>query len=66
MAEGYISYESFYYSSVYINKIDNTPGVVIWDDERDEDKREGELLQMNRKMCLIKSKRLIIFQIYTN
>ena len=44
---------------------DNTQGVVIWDDERDEDKREGELLQMNGKRNLIKSKRLVIFKIYT-
>jgi hypothetical protein len=39
LAEGYISYESFYYVSEYIKKIDNTLGAVIWDDERDEDKR---------------------------
>ena len=65
MAEGYISYESFYYSSEYIMQIDNRLGVVIWDDERDEEKREGELLQMNGKRHLIKSKRLIIFKIYT-
>ena len=44
MANGYISYESFYYASEYIKKIKNIPGVVIWDDEMDEDKREGELL----------------------
>ena len=43
----------------------STTNQVIWDDERDEDKREGELLQTNGKKCLIKSKRLIIFQIYT-
>ena len=65
MAEGYISYESFYYASDYIKKIDSRPSAVISDDERDEDKREGELLQTNGKKCLIKSKRLIIFQIYT-
>ena len=56
MAEGYISYESFYYVSEYIKQIDNTLGAIIWDYERDEDKREGEILQMNGKMCLIKSK----------
>ena len=56
MAEGYISYESLYYASEYIKKIDNKPGAVIWDDERDEDKREGKLLQMNGKRHLIKSK----------
>ena len=66
MAEGYISYEPFYYASEYIKQIENTPGVVIWDDERDEDKREGEFLQTSGKKCLIKSKRLIIFQIYKN
>ena len=65
MAEGYISYEFFYYSSEYIKKICNILGVLIWDDERDEDKREGELLQTNGKRRLIKSKRIIIFQIYT-
>ena len=65
MVEGYISDESFYYVSEYIKQIENRPGAVIWDDERDEDKREGELLQMNEKRCLIKSKRIIIFQIYT-
>ena len=62
MAEGYISYESFYYASEYIKEIDNIPGVVIWNNERDEDKREGELLQMSGKKRLIKSKRLIIFK----
>jgi hypothetical protein len=56
MEEGYISYEYFYYASEYIKKIDNTPGATIWDEERDEDKREGELLQMNGKRHLIKSK----------
>ena len=64
MAEGYISYESFYYVSEYIKQINNRPGAVIWSDELDEDKREGELLQTSGKKCLIKSKRLIIFQIY--
>jgi hypothetical protein len=56
MAAGYISYESFYYASEYINQIDNTTGVVIWDEERDEDKREWELLQTNRKRKLINNK----------
>ena len=64
MAEGYISYESFYYASEYIKKKDKRPGAVIWDDEMDEDKRKGELLQTSGKKRLIKSKRLIIFQIY--
>ena len=66
MVEGYILCESFYYASEYIKHINNRLGEVIWDDERDEDKREGELLQTNGKKCLIKSKQLIIFQIYTN
>ena len=65
MVEEYISYESFYYANEYIKQIDNTPGVMIWDDERDEDKREGKLLQTNGKGRLIKSKKLIICQIYT-
>jgi len=66
MADGYIAYESFYYASDYIKQIDNTPSAVIWDKERDEDKREWELLQMNVKRCLIKSKSLyIVCQIYT-
>ena len=56
MAEGYILYESFYYASEYIKKIKKTLVVDIWDDERDEEKREGELLQTNGKRCLIKSK----------
>ena len=54
--EGYISYESLYYGSDYINKIENTPDAVIWDDERDEDKREGDLIQTNGKRRLINSK----------
>ena len=54
MAEGYILYESFYYYSEYINQINNRPGVVIWDDERDEDKREGDLLQKNGKKAIDK------------
>jgi hypothetical protein len=65
MEKGYISYESLYHSSEYINHIDNTLGAVIWDDKRNKDKREGELLQMNEKMCLINRKWLIICQIST-
>jgi hypothetical protein len=65
MAEGYIVYESFYYASEYIKKIDDTTGEVIWDDHQDEDKREGELLQTNGKRCLIKSKSLIFCQFST-
>ena len=49
MAKGYIVYESFYYASEYIKQIDNTPGGVVWDDQWDEEKREGELLHTNRK-----------------
>ena len=39
MEEGYISYESFYYASKYIKKIENRLDVVIWAEEMDEDKR---------------------------
>ena len=56
MAKGYISYDSLYYSSEYIKQIDNTPCAMIWDEERDKDKREWELLQMNGKRRLINSK----------
>jgi len=38
LAEGYISFESFYYAGEYIKHIENTPGAVIWYNERDEDK----------------------------
>ena len=63
MVEGYIVYESFYYASAseYIRKIDNTPGEVIWDDEHDEDKREGELLETKGKRRMVRSNS-IIFQ----
>jgi len=64
VGEGYISYESFYYMSEYIKNIDNTSGVLIWDDEWDEEKIEGALLQTNRKRRLIKSKWLIICPIF--
>ena len=64
MVEGYISYDTFYYANEYIKQIEKKPSAVIWDDERDEDKREGDLLKMSGKKCLIKSKRHIIFQIY--
>jgi hypothetical protein len=56
MEDEYITYDSFYYSSEYIKQVENTKGTVIWDDESDEKKREGELLQMNGKIYLIKSK----------
>ena len=56
MVEGYISYESFYYSNEYIKQINKTPTAMIWDDKRDEDKREGELFQAIGKRHLIKSK----------
>ena len=57
MAEGYIIYESFYYASEYIKQIDDTRlGVVIWDDEHDEDKTKGGLLETKGKRCLIRSK----------
>jgi hypothetical protein len=65
MAEGYIVYESFYYVSEYIKKIENTPRAVVWDDQQDEDKREGEILQTNGKRFLIKSKLFIFHQFST-
>ena len=55
MVEGYITYKLFYYSSEYIKKIDDTIGEVVWEEELDEDKREGDLLQTNEKRCMIKS-----------
>ena len=63
MEEEYIVYESFYHASAYIQKTDGTLGAVVWEDQLDEGKREGELLQMNRKRNMIKSKFLIFFQI---
>ena len=47
MVEAYIVYESFYYSSEYIKQIDDTPGEVVWEEELDEEKREGDLFKMN-------------------
>jgi hypothetical protein len=38
MVEGYIVYESCYYSSEYTKEIDNTEGEIIWDDHQDEEK----------------------------
>ena len=63
MVEGYIVYDSFYYASKYIKKIDDTPGKVVWEEELDEEKRKRELLQMNGKRCMIISKNLIFCQI---
>jgi len=66
MVEGYISYESFYYLSENIKQINDTLTLEICDDERDEDKREGDLIEMNGKRCMIKFKcRLVICQITT-
>ena len=59
IVEGYMVNESLYYASEYIKKIDHTPGSVIWDDEHDEEKREGKLLEMKGKRRLIRSKSLI-------
>ena len=59
MEDGYIVYESFYYTSEYIKQIDATLVIVVWEEELDEDGREGEILQMNGKRCMIKSKPLI-------
>ena len=66
MVEGYIIFESFVYASEYIKQVDDISWVFFWDDHQDEDKREGELLQMNRKIHLIKSKSLIFCQFSTN
>ena len=63
MAEGYIVYESFYFSSEYIKNIDDSLGEMVWEDQLGEEKREGEPLQMNVKMCMIKSNPLIFCQI---
>ena len=41
MVERYISYESFYYASEYIKKIDDTPRAVVWKEELDEEKGKG-------------------------
>ena len=59
MVEGFIAYDSFYYTSEYIKQIDDTPGTVIWDDECDEEKREGKVLETNGKIRMLKSKSLI-------
>ena len=56
MEEGYILYEYFYYDSEYIKQIENRLGAVIWDDERDEDKSEGEFLRTSGEKHFIKSK----------
>ena len=39
--EGYVVYDSLYYSSEYIKQIDDTPRAVVWEKKLDEDKREG-------------------------
>lgn len=49
MVEGYIIYIFFYYASYYIKQINETLVGVFWDDQWDEDKIEGEILQMNGK-----------------
>lgn len=61
--EGFIVYDSFYYASEYIKKIYDTPGAIVWEEELDEDKSEGELLQTNGKCHMIKSKLIIFCQI---
>ena len=63
MVEGYEVYKSIYYANEYIKKIDDTLGKVVLDDQLDEDKREEELLQMDQKRHIIKSKLLIFCQI---
>ena len=52
--EGYFLDDSLYYASEYIKKINDTQGVVVWEEELDEDKREGVLLQTNGKRCMVK------------
>ena len=59
MIEGYIVYELFYCASEYIKQIYHTLGAMIWDDEFDEEKWEGELLEKNKKRHIMKSKSLI-------
>jgi hypothetical protein len=63
MTKGYIIYKSFYYYSEYLKQIDDTLGEMVCDNQWYEDKREGELLQMNDKMCMIKRKSLNFCQI---
>jgi hypothetical protein len=60
--EGYIVHESFYCVSEYIKQVDDTTGVFVWYDHKDEDKKEGDLLQTNRKRALIKGKSTIYCQ----
>jgi hypothetical protein len=62
MVERCIVYESFYYASEYIKKNYDIARVFVWDNHQDEEKREGELLQMNEKGHLIKSKSVIFCQ----
>lgn len=64
MEEWYIVYESFYYTSEYIKQIKETPSIVVWGKRHDEEKRKGDLLQINGNECMIKSKSLIFCQIY--
>jgi hypothetical protein len=54
MVEDYTVYELFYYASEYIKKIDDIAGAVVCDDHKDEEKKEGELLQTNGKKSLDK------------
>ena len=49
MAEGYISYESFYYTNYYIKHINNRPSAVIWDDERMKTKGKGNYSKQMEK-----------------
>ena len=63
MEEVYVVHGSFYYASEYIKKIDDTPRKMAWEEELNEDKRQGELLQTNGKRCMIKGKPLIFCQI---
>jgi hypothetical protein len=63
IVEGYILCESSYDSNEYIKKIHDTLGIVVWEDELDEDKGEGEILKMNIKRCIIKNKPTIFCKV---
>ena len=64
MMEGYIVYELFYDGNEYIKKIENTPGVVVRDEQHDKDKREEDLCETNGKRCMTKSTSLTFCQIF--
>ena len=55
----------FYYASELNKKIDDIAGAVVCDDHKDEEKKEGELLQTNGKRLLINSKSVVFCQFST-